>query len=588
MQQDDIPIRIDGLLNEIWIHIFDFLEWNEVCKASTSTSLKLSRSLLVDDHQELFYRQLCLRSMKKDMKQVIDNILNRDIQFPLTCQYNTVVPATNARSFASPLPSHSMKQLRNRLEYQSNQLYDYFPEVYNEYSDAITHALNYSHSACMICTSDTSVQEMDEYGVNILRPKVKSGYSFQFKKKNKTPKWKSIWNGYSKDSAKHKVLDLIKSIPFWETNGPHHRVTRTDIPVDYTLLKNLLIPLPPQLRHSILFKTNYSQFKQSTNYKPFRQTFKANSRFKQPSKFEHCSSDLIGYLIYDLKRRTTIDYDAFFDLLDYLIEESKIFYSNYKSLTKDIIPNCSAVNYLLRYCRSVDHLATFLTKYAFIIRNQSQANRLHLLVECFKSSVDLRIINQMICLRIIDIDTVKQKRKSKENKLVTIAYYITCNAFGYGKSCTEYYNYLIEFTNLIIGISNSDRPNPNYPSVDCSIVYEIPYVEPESTDHLLRLRNFAHVSLFKRMVNEEFAKRPFPPQKPSYNDPYANQYYNSVAENPMLKAFFGQYYKYCHEPPKRDKYYKTTKQYDDDIPLDEFVGFERYKFGKLRDLRRRK
>ena len=201
------------------------------------------------------------------------------------------------------------------------------------------------------------------------------------------------------------MLDLINAIHIWDPYAHRPRFTfgkefkrkvnKTDIPVDYKLLKNLLISLSPQLRHSILFRTNYS-------------------RFKQPTKSERYSSDLIGYLICDLKRRLTIDYDAFFDLLDYLIEESKIVYGYYTSLTMDIIPKCSAVNYLLRYCRSFDHLATFLTKYASIIRELSQANRLKLLVDCIIRAVDIQIITLMISLGIIDNDTIQEQKTSKE------------------------------------------------------------------------------------------------------------------------------------------------------------------------------
>ena len=544
-----------------------------MCRASTLISAKLSQSLLVDDHQELFFRHLCLRSMKKDIKQTIGNIMNRFVRFPISLSYRykpSVDVPLKTKSFASP--SHtSMKELRNRLEYRSKLLFNYFPELYNEYSESITHALNYSHSANLTVTHDDFL-ETDEYNARHMKiPQVKTEYSFQFKKKTKFPKWKSIWNGYSKDSSKHKVLDLISTIKS-PINSRRRRRTqpKSYVAFNYILLKNLLISLSPQLRHSIIFKTNYSQFKQTI-------------------KFEHCSSDLIGYLIYDLKRRTTIDYDAFFDLLDYLIEESKIFYGNYKSLTKDIIPNCSAVNYLFMFCQSLDHLKTFLTKYAFIIRTQTQTCRLKLLIDCLKHSVDLRIINQLICLRIINIDTIKQQKKSNEHKLVTIAYYIAYYAFQNGYDPMSH-NYLIEFTNLIIDICNSECPDPNYVLKETKeperrnfsdwnsvVVYETGYpVYPSfPTDLLLKLKKFNHVSLFKRMVKEAFNEIPFPQRKPANED----YYYDRFAENPMLKAFFGQYYKYCNDPPKCD---------EDDIPLDEFVGFERYKFGKLCNLRRRK
>jgi len=160
------------LPSETWVHIFDFLEWNEMCKVSTRVNAKLSRSLLVDDHQELFFRHLCLQSMKKDTKQAIDNILDREIGFSFR-----LISANrwgNSKSAASPAHA-SMKELRNRLEYQSNQLFNYFPELYSEYSESITQALNYSHSAYITVTKDY----IEEDGRNVKTPQVKTGYSFR-------------------------------------------------------------------------------------------------------------------------------------------------------------------------------------------------------------------------------------------------------------------------------------------------------------------------------------------------------------------------------------------------------------------------
>jgi len=123
----------------------------------------------------------------------------------------------------------------------------------------------------------------------------------------------------------------------------------------------------------------------------------------------------------------------------------------------------------------------------------------------------------------------------------------------------KYYNYLIEFTNLVIGICNSDDRNPNY------------YPQRE-------LRDFKKVGFFKKMVKQAHTEIPFcPPQSLPYG--YSDDYY---LENEKLKSFFEQYYKHVNDS---DDYFEEE---EDEIPLDELVGFERHKFGKLHNQKRRK
>jgi len=546
-EEEGCQTRIDDLPSEIWTHIFDFLEWDEVCRASTSISLKLSQSLLVDDPQELFYRHLCLRSMKKDMKQTIDNILNRSIVFmSYTRRYYYGHGNPKERKIKSNAsPSHaSMAQLRNRLEHESNLLFNYFPELYNEYSESITQALNYSHSSYDETRED---ELLDDNNQIVKQPQMKTGYSFQFKKSNKIPKWKSIWNGYLRESPKHKVMDVINSLKV--KSAPNFEIQ------NYTVLKTNLKKLPQTLRHSIMFKTNYSKSKIRV--------------------FKNCSSDMIGFLIYSLKIRRFIEMGPFFDLLEYVIEESKTFYGNYNSLTKDIIPNASPFHYLLKYCnKCADQVNTFIAKYAFVLRHQSQTYRLSLLTHCLKHAADLKIINQLIYLGIVDIDTIKQKKKTVSKKtMCSIAYFIAVNAY---RNCygTESMNYLVRFTNLIIRLCNSDQFDKNYvPEAEYKVNNSCLKVHASGgvfEPPMLKLRNFRNVSLFKNLVQEVYSEIPFPP----------TDSYSYFRGNENLKTFMTQFYKYCKPA--------DLVAGDEDVPLDELVGFERHKFGRLSDMRRRK
>ena len=548
--------KIDSLPSEIWVHIVEFLEWNEMCRASTCISAKLTRSLLYDDHQELFFRHLCFVSMKKDIVKLIDKILGREIIFPYWWSTSARI---KRKTNASPMGS-SMKQLRNRLEYQSKMLYNYFPTLYTELSSLITQALNYSNSACIAVTQDDERELRNDH---MRKPQVKTGYSFNFKKSDKLPKWKSIWNGYFKDSTKHKVLDIIQAIVFYPRRYRNGHLEENG----FSVLKMSLKHLSPQCRYAILFKPNYSQSKR-------------NARFKV------CSSDIVGLLIYNMRRRRlSTNFDAFFPLLDYLVAESNIFYGNYGSLVKDIIPNTSALHYLLRLNGCVEHLKTFLTKYAFAIRSQTHTYRLSLLVHCLKYSVDLQIINHMICLDIINVGVLKHGKllfKKKNGSKVSIAYHIVVCAFKRCGYSHERYNYLIQFTNLIIGVCNLESPNKYFvPVVESNVVHnQVPenktqrvyegsvpsdtYIEPP----LLKLRGFKSVPIFKNLVQETYTEIPFPSK-------YSTK--SMSEESELHKKFFGQFYKYCMHDSSTEE-----------TPLDEVVGFDRYSFGKFYNARRRK
>jgi len=331
--------------------------------------------------------------------------------------------------------------------------------------------------------------------------------------------------------------------------------------IDYKILKSCLKQLPPSLRHSILFKPNYSQHKNNS------------------LAHKQCSSDFIGFLIFNSRTSlSTTDFDSFFSLLDYLIEESNIFYGNYNSLVKDIIPNRSAIHYLIKFSECIDHMKTFFNKYAFVISNQSQSYRLSLLVYCLKHSVDISIVRHMIYLGIINIDTIKQKKQSikKKHLTVSIAYYIAVFAFKQLRyhDNIEDYNYLVQFTNLIIGVCNSDHLTCE--TKQANVVYVQPGKQspPKPEVTLKRLTYFNKVFLFKNIVKEAYNEIPFPPRKSEI------VYYKEKKEYGMLPTFFDKFYRFCL--PEQD----VIEQ--DETPLDELVGFDRYKFGKLSAYRRRR
>jgi len=447
--------------------------------------------------------------MRSDLDKVIAHINGRCIQFPNAVTWkgseHLVKSRTNAMEDAT-----SMKGLRNRLEYHSKLVFDYFPKVYEEKLKDIERALNYSCSAGMKIPSGTKIPMSED---ELTRVPLKTGNSFKFKKSNKVPKWKSIWNGYHKHVSKSRAKSLIT-----KTRYPTRHSQGYYRPLGPTICQNLkhhLEQLDPKLRNIILFKNNYT----TPNPKIIGRQY---------------PMDFLGLLTtIDVRRyynTTEDDSTQLMTLLFYVIEESKKFYGNYNSLFKPIITATSALHFLLRRSIKAIYLKELITKYALSIRKQSPSYRLSLLVTCLKYEIDLEVVRLMFEKGIFDLAVITcDKKMYKSSKRVTIAYHIAVSAFKLYNN--DGLKYLTDFTNLIIDFCSGLLHQKSSTAVVMANVTNTP-----------GLKNFQTLPTFKSLVETAFQQIPY--HKP--------QRY----ENEFTAKFFEQYYRYC----KKQSTKKRTKK----------------------------
>ena len=110
---------------------------------------------------------------------------------------------------------------------------------------------------------------------------------------------------------------------------------------------------------------------------------------------------------------------------------------------------------------------------------------------------------------------------------VSIAYYIARYAWDDIYSVSSY-EYLVQFTNLIIGICNSERPDPHFiPKEVCYHRYQELF-ESNVAD-FVQLRDFENISLFRNLVQEVFDQE----------FPYPKKLRKEV------KIFLERFYRYC-------------------------------------------
>nr|CAG4712955.1 unnamed protein product [Naegleria fowleri] len=524
---------------EVWTHIFGFLEFDQVKRISLKISSKLAHYFL-NDENELFYRLLCYFELKQDLEECLETILNRKTT-------NVAYYRKHRRGLLQPeqvkfKPSFesypkSMSQLRSILKKKVEKIKNLFPELYCDMEEKIMDALKRTY--CGQIEIEIENDEVYHDGlISIAQQKI-DVKNFTLKRKRKSPKWKTIWTHLFENQYYRKASQYLQILAnLLRTSGRrniNYRRLRIDI---IRKILDALKWLTPQQRHKLMFKTY---------------TFTPKYKYPHQPQNRNLKSGLFHSFVYHtfmMLQHHREDYqihefvEACSEFILYFLQES----GNGAILMEQLIPNNCALILLMKIpdVKFVPTVLQILRSYTHTIRKAPDYMLFRLLTCGMKFCVNMAIIRELFQRNIITKELLSMDPPPSRKKL-NIFHYAMASVNRWVYDYYDYYWYYSDVFNLIICTLDGK-------ALPKSILDERRRVNNNSNS-----RNDS-----KRLIIQPKSK-----------------ICRKLLEVLDFWTPRNEYSKTFHE--------QVTKFSDDSLFYwDEYVAFEKRKFGNLNDFKRRK
>ncbi|KAG2382457.1 hypothetical protein C9374_005037 [Naegleria lovaniensis] len=429
---------------EVWMHIFSFLEFENVKKTSLKISAELADHFL-NDENELFYRLFCYFELKQDLQECLDTILNRHIYNEDRNPYFRRGQTMTKLSFSSH--PKSMSQLRSMLRKKVERINNLFPELYQQMEEQVTQALKKTYFGGIQIEVESI--ENGNSQMDVVNQKI-AAKNFTLKSKRRIPKWKTIcthlFENHHYRNASHYLQILAnmlrqcsrRSVTYRSLRREHFYSERTDI-IRKTL--HALKLLQPRERHELMFKT-YT-FTPKFQYR--RQPYSHNLKSGLFHTFVFNTYSLLTLYV-RIERSEFVE--ACSEFILYFLSECEN--QNPDILIEQLIPNNCALMFLMRIRNEKFEptVLTILRNYAKTIRQAPKSLLFRIFTCALKFNVPMAYIRELFEQKIITKELLSMDPPPTRKKLNIFQYAMT-SASRWVYYDSQYYYYSDVF-NLII------------------------------------------------------------------------------------------------------------------------------------------